>query len=85
MSDKYSIIGGSPDIYHEYIDSVYDDGTTFNSRKGYDYKSGFSLSDGLSSVNVPDIDFVIVDSLTEHFDNAYSVWKTTPWRSLYSK
>ena len=84
MSDKYSIIGGSPYIYHEYIDSVYEDGTTFNSRKGYDYKSGFSPS-RLSSVNVPDIDFVIVDSLTEHFDNAYSVWETTPWRSLYSK
>lgn len=84
MSDKYSIISGSPDIYHEYIDSVYEDGTTFNSRKGYDYKSGFSPS-RLSSVNVPDIDFVIVDSLTEHFDNAYSVWETTPWRSLYSK
>lgn len=86
LASKYSIIGENNTTYQEYIDSIQDDATTVNSRKGYNYKNTAGRPVRKHTLQrIQDIGILHADSLIAHLDAAYHLWKQSPWQSLYSK
>lgn len=86
LVNKYSIIGVNNIVYQEYMDSILDNATTVNSRRGYKYQKKTSISSSKQAFQrILDIEQLQVDSIIEHLNTAYRIWKKTPWNSLYSK
>lgn len=86
LTNKYSIIGKNNATYQEYMDSIQDDTTTVNSRKGYNYKNAIGRPVKRRTLQrLQDIDILRADSLIAHLNTAYRLWEQSPWQSVYSK